>query len=90
MILLIEDYCKNKAISSTPSEKQKNSQAKKCKREENVKGKDKSKHKPSSPPKNITQKESELGSSGCSAKDTLEDEEGTDVGEFSSNLEGYP
>lgn len=59
-------------------------------REDNVKGKNKSKHKPSSPLKNITQKESESGSSGCSAKDIQEDEEGMDVGEFSSNLEGYP
>ena len=58
-------------------------------REENVKGKNKSKHKPSSPLKNITQKESKSGSFGCSAKDIPEDEEGMDVGEFSSNLEGY-
>lgn len=89
-ILLIEGFCKNKSIVSSPSTgKHKDSQSIKCKIDENVKGKDKEKLKPSSSQRQIIEEDIEVESTEGSDKDVPEEQEGIDVGEFSSNLEGY-
>ena len=94
LILLIEGYCINKSIASTPSidkHKSSGSHSKKSKKEDNVKGKEKVlKHKPSNSQKQIVEEDSKSENTENSENDIPEEEEGTYVGDFSSNLEGYP
>ena len=91
LILLIEGYCKNKSIASTPSiDKHKGSHSKKSQKEGNVKGKEKAKLKPSNSQKQIVEEDSESESIESSQNDIPEEEEDMDFGDFRSNLEGYP
>ena len=91
LILLIKVYCKNKSISLTPStNKHKGSHSKKSKKEENVKGKEKAKPKPSSSKKQIFEENANSESIESFENDIPEEEEGMDVGDFSSNLDEYP
>ena len=89
LILLIEGYCKNKHIASTPSKDKKKGSIK-GRKDISVKGKEKALNLDTVVTQKLVDYESEIEKMDCPENTYPEDEDDTDAYDLISNLDGYP
>jgi hypothetical protein len=89
LILLIEGYCKNQRIASTPSKDKKQGSIK-GRKDISIKGKEKALNLETAVTQKLVDYESETEKMDCPENTNPEDEDDTDADDLISNLDGYP